>query len=176
MSSEKQIAANQRNGRRSLGPRTTAGKATSSRNARRHGLASISRTHPAFAPRIAAIARAICSDTSNSLLFEQALIISETTCVLSAVTEHIAQEQRRQGSKWDAMQAASGSNGELEATHLPVPELERVDRYARRALSRRKRAIERFMAIRNTPAVPGNREGADTASCAAQPPVYVGLI
>ena len=58
MSSQKQIAANRRNGRKSRGPRTAAGKSVSSRNALRHGLASISRHNPAFAPRIEAIARA----------------------------------------------------------------------------------------------------------------------
>jgi hypothetical protein len=54
MSSQKQIAANRRNGRKSRGPRTAAGKFVSSRNALRHGLTSISRHNPAFAPRIEA--------------------------------------------------------------------------------------------------------------------------
>jgi hypothetical protein len=85
MSSEKQIAANRRNGRKSKGPRTAPGKARASRNALRHGLASISRHNPAVAPRIESIARAICPDTSNPSLFEQALIIGETTCVLGCV-------------------------------------------------------------------------------------------
>jgi hypothetical protein len=130
MSSEKQIAANQRNGRRSLGPRTAAGKAISSRNARRHGLAGISRTHPAFAPRIAAIARAICPDTGNSLLFEQALIIGETTCVLSAVrTEQMELMQRlpvERPTERDRMQAASC--GEVGPPDWWVREHERLYR------------------------------------------------
>ena len=95
MSSEKQIEANRRNGRRSKGPRSEAGKARASRNALRHGLASISCRNPAFAPRIEGIARAICPDTSNPSLFEQALIIGETTCVLGCVcAERIARMER----------------------------------------------------------------------------------
>jgi hypothetical protein len=95
VSSDKQIAANRRNGRKSRGPRTGAGKSASSRNALRHGLASISRHNPAVAPRIEDIARAICPDTSNPSLFEQALIIGETTCVLGCVcAERIARMER----------------------------------------------------------------------------------
>jgi hypothetical protein len=148
MTSEKQIAANQRNGRRSLGPHTAAGKAISSRNAR-HGLASISRDNPTFAPRIWAIARILCPDTGNSLLFEQALIIGETTCVLSAVrTEHMVQMQRllaERGAELNVMQAASCGKGGVP--DCSVPELERLYRYERRALSRRNRAVSKFIEI-----------------------------
>src|SRR5947209_6671559 len=40
MSSERQIAANRRNARRSTGPRTISGKSRSRRNAIRHGLSA----------------------------------------------------------------------------------------------------------------------------------------
>lgn len=40
MASEKQIAANRANAKKSTGPKTAAGKAKSSRNALRHGLSS----------------------------------------------------------------------------------------------------------------------------------------
>ena len=42
MVSEKQLAANQRNARKSTGPRTTKGKAVASKNALKHGLLSSS--------------------------------------------------------------------------------------------------------------------------------------
>ena len=57
MTSERQIAANRRNAKRSSGPRSAAGKARSRRNAQRHGLAIASRTIPAFQQDVMELAR-----------------------------------------------------------------------------------------------------------------------
>ena len=46
MASEKQIAANRRNARKSRGPRSAGGKARASRNATQHGLAANFWTDP----------------------------------------------------------------------------------------------------------------------------------
>ena len=46
MTTEKQIAANRRNAKRSTGPKTTAGKLRSSQNAYRHGLSLPLAYHP----------------------------------------------------------------------------------------------------------------------------------
>ena len=179
MSSEKRIAANRRNARKSRGPKTPAGKAVASRNALRHGLASISCRNPAFAPRIEGIARAICPDTSNPSLFRQALIIGETTCVLGCVgAERIARIERlldgtasppptptapeKDRAKRDTNPKPSSTRPrvELEAMHLTAPMhlamplhlrtaglagIDPLDRYERRALSRRNRAVQRFL-------------------------------
>jgi hypothetical protein len=173
MSSEKQIAANRRNGRKSKGPRTAPGKARASRNALRHGLASISRHNPAVAPRIESIARAICPDTSNPSLFEQALIIGETTCVLGCVcAERIARMERlldgtasppptltvpeNDRAKRDTNPEPSSTRPrvEVEPTHLAMPlhrgspgiaGIDPLERYERRALSRRNRAVQKFL-------------------------------
>ena len=48
------------------------------------------------------------------------------------------------------MQAAPPQD-ELEAMSLAALDLDRLERYERRALSRRKRAIETFMAINDMP-------------------------
>ena len=171
MSSEKQIEANRRNGRRSKGPRSEAGKARASRNALRHGLASISCRNPAFAPRIEGIARAICPDTSNPSLFEQALIIGETTCVLGCVcAERIARMERlldatpspppmptapeKDRANGTKRELTTALRGEREALHLGMPlhlgspgiaGMDPLERYERRALSRRNRAVQKFL-------------------------------
>ena len=98
MSSAKQIEANRRNAQKSKGPRTAAGKAPASCNSRKHALTTISRNHPLYAPRIEAIARAICSEASNAELWKQALTIGECTTLLAcAQAERIALIERSLG-------------------------------------------------------------------------------
>ena len=88
----------------------------------RHGLAAISRKDPEIFAEIEPVARAICNGAVNPLLFEQALIMAENGFVL-----HCAQ---------DAMRAA-------------LADLERLERYRRRAWSRQRRAFQRFMEIQS---------------------------
>jgi len=167
MSSQKQIEANRRNAQKSKGPRTAAGKARASRNSRKHALSTISRNHPLYAPRIEAIARTICSEATNAELWEQALIIGECTTLLAcAQAERIALIEQSLGSTSAHMSDADAAGraelgasqckpaplrDELEAMGLAARDLNRLERYERRALSRRKRAIETFMAINHMP-------------------------
>ena len=60
MATERQIAANRANARRSTGPKTAVGKMVSSRNAFRHGLSRPSRL--AMSSKIHAMARALTSE------------------------------------------------------------------------------------------------------------------
>ena len=167
MSSAKQIAANRKNAQKSTGPRTAAGKARASRNSRKHALSTISRSNPRFAPRIECIARAICPETANSGLWEQALIIGECATVLGCVqAERIALIEQLLGGTTARISDAQGAGtaeleapqckpaplrDELEAMGLAARGLNRLERYERRALSRRKRATETFMAINHMP-------------------------
>ena len=167
MSSAKQIAANRKNAQKSKGPRTAAGKARASRNSRKHALCTISRNNPLYAPRIEAIARTICSEATNAELWEQALIIGECTTLLAcAQAERIALIEQSLGSTSAHMSDADAAGraelgasqckpaplrDELEVMGLAARDLNRLERYERRALSRRKRAIETFMAINHMP-------------------------
>jgi hypothetical protein len=167
MSSEKQIEANRRNAQKSKGPRTAAGKARASRNSRKHALCTISRNNPLYAPRIEAIARAICSAATNAELWEQALVIGECTTLLAcARAERIALIERLLGGPCVHIADTEGGGraeppasqckpaplrDELKVMSLAARDLNRLERYERRALSRRKRAIETFMAIDHMP-------------------------
>jgi hypothetical protein len=91
MTSAKKVAANRINGRKSRGPRTGAGKARASRNARRHGLAAFNNKDPAMAGRVKQMVDAICQGNDDPLLREQAVAIAESQLWLDCVkTEKLA--------------------------------------------------------------------------------------
>jgi hypothetical protein len=178
MSSEKQIEANRRNAQKSKGPRTAAGKVRASRNSRKHALCTISRNDPLHALRIEAIARAICPEATNAELWEQALTIGECTTLLAcaqaegiALIErlldgpcvHIADTQGAGGAELGSSRCKPAPLRELDARNLAARDLDRLERYERRALSRRKRAIETFMAINHMPAPARDVDGPGVA-------------
>jgi hypothetical protein len=76
MTSARKIAANRRNGCKSCGPRTAAGKAIASRNALRHGLAAGIHRRPASSAEIERLASAICGQDGDGALLEQARVIA----------------------------------------------------------------------------------------------------
>jgi hypothetical protein len=95
MTSARKIAANRINAQRSCGPRSTVGKGRVSSNAFRHGLAAL-KHFDAMRPRdIDLMARALCGDDIDPLLFEQAHVIAESDLLLHCVrAERIAVIER----------------------------------------------------------------------------------
>ena len=66
-----------------------------SRNALRHGLATVTRDNPVLFPEIERLAKAICGGDTNPFLFEQALLIAESEIVLRCVrAERVALIER----------------------------------------------------------------------------------
>jgi hypothetical protein len=95
MTSEKKIAANRINGRKSRGPRTATGRAQASRNAWRYGLSTIAFQNPTCSEEIELIAQQICGKNPCPLLFEQAAAIAESEFILRCVSaERIALIER----------------------------------------------------------------------------------
>lgn len=144
MTSEAKIAANRRNARCSTGPRTTAGKMRVRRNALRHGLAALVTIDPAMVAEVDRVAAAICGEHADPPEQEQALIVAEVEVTLKRVRrarvqimeqlELVPRTNEPDGRKPGSMQGADRSA-------LRLDQLLRLERYERRALSRRKRAV-----------------------------------
>jgi hypothetical protein len=174
MTSREKIAANRSNARKSRGPRTAAGKSRASLNALRHGLAATTRHKLALSPEIERIARTLCRDEKDPLLFEQALIIAENEIVLLGVraARVTAIEQRRhdkdknieinsavergsvQKQPFEASQAvpqldARELENEFDAMRRAMPGFDQLERFERRAWLHRKRAIRNFIEIKS---------------------------
>lgn len=178
MASERQIAANRRNGRNSSGPRSAAGKKRASQNAYRHGLASaiplgqrlageIERlAHKMLAGRDGLIALA-CARSAAEASLELARVRHAKVALVGAIAAVGAQDPhpardpiaeafdrdltgpRNRGLKTsDGATPSRPPPQELEphdeALRRALPELMKLDRYERRAASRRARAL-RFL-------------------------------
>jgi hypothetical protein len=87
MASERQIAANQRNARKSTGPRSRAGRKRARRNAYRHGLGVSITSSAAFAEQLDKLARKIAGDTENAMLLERARAVAQAELELGRVRQ-----------------------------------------------------------------------------------------
>jgi hypothetical protein len=85
MTSERKIAANRKNSRKSSGPRTAAGKSKASRNALRHGLAAITYRRPVPSAEIELFAKSLCGDDDDPALLKEARAIAESEMVLRII-------------------------------------------------------------------------------------------
>jgi hypothetical protein len=85
MASERQIAANRLNARKSTGPLSRAGKRRSSRNAYRHGLASSRKADAATARKLDQLARQIAGDSNSEIILELARSAAEAELDLARV-------------------------------------------------------------------------------------------
>lgn len=87
MTSERQIAANRRNGRRSNGPRTATGKARSRSNGLRHGLAAVTCRRSLPAGEVERLARAVCGQGDDPPLFAAAIALAELYLLRLAIQQ-----------------------------------------------------------------------------------------
>jgi hypothetical protein len=85
MASERQIAANRRNARKSTGPRSGAGKTRASRNAYRHGLTLSITSTTEYAKQLETLVRKIAGDTKDALKLERARAIAQAELELARV-------------------------------------------------------------------------------------------
>ena len=129
MATERQIAANSANARRSTGPKTLAGKMSSSRNAYRHGLSC---PLPLDPEKVDAIALALAGDS----VYEQRLVAASE--VARAQLELMSIRSVR------AEMIASAKDDLLASDTLKLRRLAALDRYERYARTKRRRASDSF--------------------------------
>jgi predicted DNA-binding ribbon-helix-helix protein len=133
MPSDRQIAANRNNAKKSTGPRSEAGRKASRRNARRHGLAIAIRTDPAFHDDIEKLAKALSLSCGMQNVDERALEAAGAELDLLRIRKIRA--CLLETLSLAANDATSSNLAEVS------DKLAKLERYERRAFSRRNRAL-----------------------------------
>ena len=178
MSNERRAQANRLNAKASTGPRTSSGKARAARNARRHGLSLPALVDPAWSAEIQALAREIAGHGASAELLELAARIAAAHIDVMRVRQARHQiidgysrnpndnrltnaELRKQWLQRNGgLPAEKATPSVVKAESVDTPaELARaltdlsasltlLDRYERRARSRRKFATRAFDSAR----------------------------
>ena len=138
MTSQRKIAANRSNSRRSSGPRTAEGKRKASGNSRKHGWAAmLAQRLPAASPEIEQLAEALCGDAQHAVVLAQARIVATNELMRRAM-------QLQKIRRIETFLAQVDEPGALE---LASPEIDRLERYEARMWTRQRRAMRKLLQI-----------------------------
>jgi hypothetical protein len=131
MVTERKIRANRLNSKASTGPKSSLGKSASKRNALKHGLSVDLATLPDFHKQVNLLAKLLAPLSADSEHRSQAI---------EAATAELEILRIR---KYRAMLASGPAYAEVGGRRVEVPSLSNdiLDRYERRAFSRRARAL-----------------------------------
>jgi hypothetical protein len=132
MTSERQIAANRRNATRSTGPITVEGKARSSRNASRHGLSRPASCTPAIALEIGEFALQLVGEEASPTQGD----LAHAAAAAHLELMRIRHERQR---LVEVLISTARASGRQRANVVSPDAIGRLDRYERRAESRRKK-------------------------------------
>jgi hypothetical protein len=146
MTTERQKRSNRLNAASSSGPKTAAGKSNAARNALRHGLSLSVASDPGLSADVDAFAQLIANGSADRAIVDLARRAAECLIDLRRVRAHrlpliekaysaLVSEFQLAGRSPDVTEMAVADPIDLFA------ELRRLDRYERRAISRRKCAI-----------------------------------
>lgn len=131
MTSDRKATSNRKNAQNSTGPRSELGRRRSRLNATRHGLAIAIGSDPSFSKDIEALARALESEGGGQIVGGFARQIAEAELDLLRIRKLKA---ARFNTVFGNPEAKLGDYSELSKT------LAQLERYERRAFSRRRRA------------------------------------
>jgi hypothetical protein len=133
-------AANRRNARRSTGPRTASGKRSVAVNALRHGLSISVFADQVLAKEIAELAERLVSGATDPRMRELAMEVAAAQVDVERVrhARHAVFARRTMG--------ASGTEPRSGELCDGIHELVALDRYERRAISRRRSSIRAWQA------------------------------
>ena len=145
MTSARQRTANRTNASLSTGPKTAKGKARAAKNALRHGLSLPVLGDPVLTAEVENLARHLAGAKANGEVLAGARRVAEAHIDLQRVRLY---RQRRMmeafatsNCQLDTQEATVAGGSLASASAKLVKELQRLDRYERRALSRRKFSI-----------------------------------
>ena len=134
MTSTRKLEANKRNASRSTGPRTPGGKLRSRHNARRHGLATPVENDFEAAARIESLAAILAHGSNDFERTEQSRAVAGCHFDLRRI------RAARHDIFFTMGDLENLDRNELEAA---LQTIEKISRYERRALSKRKLALRK---------------------------------
>jgi hypothetical protein len=144
VASERQIAANRANAGKSSGPRSLAGKSRASSNAYRHGLSASVGTNASLAPQLEALARKIAGNAVDAITLERAREIAQAEFDLARVRRAkvcLIESARACAAADRPLMPPQDPDRSAEAVRRVLPDLRKLERYERRAATRRDRAV-----------------------------------
>jgi hypothetical protein len=148
---ERRLQANRANARRSTGPTSASGKARAAQNARQHGLSQDILADPALCQDVEELAQRIAQEANRPDLIDLARRVAQAEIDVQRIRQF--RHERLQAAMAGLADGQGGappqvcSADELALALAPLTtELKTIDRYTRRALSRRKFAVRDFAA------------------------------
>jgi hypothetical protein len=143
MTSTRKLASNRINAGNSTGPRTRHGRARASRNAYKHGLSIDVMVDSQWVDGVQRLALTLVGEAADEQSRAQGLELAAALVELRRLRKY-----RVTLLNSELASAAGGdqkSNRVAVATHKVLPVLDRLERYERRAQSRRARALRAIM-------------------------------
>jgi hypothetical protein len=134
MTSDRQLAANRRNAKKSTGPVSVTGKHRSRQNAFRHGLATNADRDPLLSAEVCQMAQILSGARGEPR-------ITLTTQDAAAAEIDLLRIRTIRVSTFEIFYRSQRSAEDLTRLN---EELGKLDRYERRAFSRRRRALNSF--------------------------------